>query len=133
MRVELNGGNHEGVKQKAIIEFVCDREKTGLEGLHEETASAKVRRQEDGGDGGEEEPLPDPNEGKSLQLRNYRLETVGGSGGKEATSMGVLRMEWFTKYACEASNTPDKEDDTVGGGSGRSTRGWGFFTWFIIM
>lgn len=138
VRVELNGGKHEGVRQKAIIEFVCDHEKTGMEGLHEETTTAKRRRQEDGGDGGgdggEEEPaLPDPNAGRSLQLRNYRLETVGGSGGNDATAMGVLRLEWFTKYACERSSTPDKDNDDVGGDPGKSTKGWGFFTWFIIM
>lgn len=32
VRIVLNGGSYGGVQQRAIVEMVCDRQKTGLEG-----------------------------------------------------------------------------------------------------
>jgi len=124
---------HEGVKQKTIVEFICDREKTGLEGLADE----KTKRQEDGGagegegDGEGEKPLPDPNAGKSLRPRSYRVENSGGSGNVADEVVGVLRLEWLTKYACEKSTSGgEKESPDV---PKSKTGGWGGFTWFIVV
>lgn len=135
MRVELNGGDHAGVKQKAIVEFVCDQDKTGLEGFKPSNVIDKIRRDEDGGDDQDEEPLlPDPNAGKSLTLKSYRVENTGGSGSHDDEEVGVLRLEWMTKYACEQSKGgKNKEDDSVPGAPVDKTSGWGFFTWFIVM
>lgn len=134
LRVELNGGDHAGVKQKAIVEFVCDQDKTGLEGLTGKAMADKTRREEEDGDGQDRKPLPDPNEGKSLKFLNYRVENTGGSGSHEDEEMGVLRLEWMTKYACEKTKGgKNREDDPVPGTPPSKTSGWGFFTWFIVM
>jgi hypothetical protein len=134
LRLEFNGGEHAKVRQKAIVEFVCDHDKTGLEGLKADTVGEKRRRQEDGGKGDEEPALPDPNAGKSLQLRTYRVESTGGSGSTSDEEVGVLRLEWFTKYACEDTPTGGKkEEDKIPAGGETSTKGWGGFTWFLVM
>lgn len=152
LRLLINGGIHEKVKQRALIEFICDRKRTGLEG--EETAEKKQKqstvrtslararnsnndtrdgdgkdgqggdKDEDGGDGsgGDDEPLPDPDAGKSLQLISYEQTSIG----KDKEEVGTLRLEWRTKYACEDIKDIDPAPP-------KKSRGWGFFTWFIIV
>jgi len=124
LRVQLGGGldqedGKNGVKQKAFIEFVCDPERTGLEGdegdgrKKEEGEDALERREEEK-KGDEEKETPK----KSLQFLSYKMED----------EIKVLRMSWRTKHACEgASSVPDNDKPAAKKGS------WGFFTWFIIM
>jgi len=116
LRVELNGGvlgtGRDKRAQKAIVEFLCDRERTGLENLWEpedkyEDSGVRRRAEEDG----EEDDKNSP----SLQWLKYEE----GSGDTD-----ILRLEWRTKYACEGSK---EEQDAE-----RSSH-WGFFTWFIII
>lgn len=122
------------MKQKAIVEFVCDQDKTGLEGLKPSNVVAKMKRDEEGGDDQDDKPLPDPNEGKSLTLKSYRVENTGGGGSHDDEEVGVLRLEWSTKYACEKTKGgKNREDDPVPGTPADKTSGWGFFTWFIVM
>lgn len=126
---EFHGGMHDGTKQKAIIEFQCDKEMEGTEGFDDKTSSVDAsdfnsygrmgrRAAEDGDeDGGEDDsPLPDLDEGKALQYVSYKKED----------DIGVLRLNWKTKYACEgaADNAPTSD---------KKTAGWGFFTWFLII
>ena len=130
LRLELNGGKFpdkkDGKSQKAFIEFLCDPELTGNEGYknedkdekksnNENTISKKIEAKDDDGDD-DKEPDEDPNKGKSLKFISYGEEDDGKTD--------VLRLKWYTKYACEgeADNQP----------SGKSKH-WGFFTWFIIM
>ena len=131
IRLQLNGGEYpfrkkDGKSQKAFIEFLCDPERTGNEGHKDEdknekksingnTSDKKVETREEGKDD-ENEPDVDPNTGKSLKFISYGEEDDGKTG--------VLRLKWYTKYACEgvADSQP----------SGKSKH-WGFFTWFIIM
>jgi len=135
--VELHGGLWDGTKQKAIIEFVCDKEWDGTEGFGKPNTAAFVdaahygrmvtrdsgESGDDNGDGseGDEEPtLPNWDEGKALQFKDY------STSGNVAT----LKLEWKTKWACvgQASNgDDDKPDDDT------KSRGWGFFTWFLIV
>lgn len=124
VRIELNGGkypeNKEGRRQKAIIEMICDPELTGLEGFEEEKKAVR-RAEKEEGDGDDEVELPDLDKGKSLQFVSYRQE------GDEDSKVGVLRLKWKSKYACEgAADAPPPP------GKGK-TGGWGFFTWFLIM
>jgi hypothetical protein len=119
--IELHGGKYpeskKGTMQKAIIEFLCDRDVTGNEGFKGEAAlldplqyGAMERRDDD-----EDTPdLPDPDKGKSLKFLSYKREG----------EIDVLRLRWKTKFACEGA-----ADKAPGDGSG----GWGFFTWFIII
>ncbi|KAI5252585.1 hypothetical protein E4T42_03371 [Aureobasidium subglaciale] len=136
LRVELHGGKYpfeksNGRQQKAIIEFQCDRNRTGLEGsesdsrdkLDEEGESASLstlaesdgNKDEDKGD--EKKPTGDA----SLKLVSYRSE---GEGDAE---FDVLRLQWKTKYACEGIT------DHKPTSGNKSSSHWGFFTWFIII
>lgn len=118
LRIELHGGKwpfeekgNKGHKQRALVEFICDAERDGLEGDEsdkrekEEQAEALERRDED----------EKKKDNKSLKVVSYKFE------GDDR--VGVLRMEWRTKYACEKAGSAAPAKST----------GWGFFTWFIIM
>ncbi|KAF2815750.1 uncharacterized protein BDZ99DRAFT_457715 [Mytilinidion resinicola] len=120
LRGELHGGKYpfagkKGIDQQAIVEFICDNDRTGLEGDEtddsdkEEDDEDKVRRNDDE-DG-------DSKKGRSLQFWKYEEEEQ--DKGKK---VGVLRLQWRTKYACEDAKAEPG-----------SSSGWGFFTWFIII
>lgn len=130
IRAELHGGMWNKQKQKAIIEFVCDPDWEGTEGFDDKSKAMDInsygsmgKREEpedDNGDGDDEDdedesPLPDLDEGKALQFVSYK---------EEKDDTGVLRMTWKTKYACE--NAPKAP-------AGDKSKGWGFFTWFLII
>jgi len=110
--VELHGGEY----SKAIIEFLCNKEVTGNEGFDDKNAmdsnlyGAMQRRADETPD------LPDLDKGKNLQLISYK---------EEEKDLHVLRLRWETKYACESAKDSGSSDD--------KSRGWGFFTWFIII
>ena len=142
VRVTMNGGSKdvedaEGKKtkrkQQAIIEFICDKGRTGLEDWEESTVlfdawsrGRKSKRDEDDpedddeGGGDDEKDNPDANKDRSLKFIGYGPP----SGGKEM-NMDQLRLEWRTKYACEGASNGDEE-------SGSSAH-WGFFTWIVIV
>ncbi|KAI9849112.1 MAG: hypothetical protein M1837_005342 [Sclerophora amabilis] len=138
LRLELHGGRYpfkkSGKKQKAIVEFLCDKGRTGLEEgssvtdgkddddgedeEEEEEEAKRIRRagdedkgEDEDGDGDDKKDTEDT---KSLRFISYK------TGEDEDT----LRLEWRTKHACEGQK--DEEDAAKSGH-------WGFFTWFIIM
>lgn len=129
----LNGGRlpfddkKNGMDQRAIIEFVCDKERTGLggdekdDGEHEDDKDGdekddgdkkeeKLRRREEGDKGKCEDSDND------LRFCGYQQEQDG-----KDKKVKTLRLEWRTKYACE-----DAPADAQGAH-------WGFFGWFFIM
>jgi len=113
VRVTLNGGfrkeNDKKIPQKAIIEFICDKSKTGLENLpNPEDPYTEDRKRDEDHEDDEGDKTP------SLEFVKY----------KEEDNVGVLRLKWTTEYACEESK---KEQDKEKG------EHWGFFTWFIII
>jgi hypothetical protein len=118
LRVKLEGGSYKGdgndqkaKKAGAVIEFQCDRERSGLEGLHtiaEDLETKERRRRAEEGD------APKGNS-SSLQFKSF---------GPSDDDTYVLRLDWRTKYAC------DNYEEEKGEGSSQS---WGFFTWLIIM
>lgn len=130
LRISINGGINDDVKQKVIIELICDPDHTGLDNV---TAAASLedtsRRKRDEGDektgDGDKEEDPDPNAGKALQLVSYKPESTGG---KSLEDVNVLRLSWRTKYACEGQKGKPDTDRPASKSSH-----WGFFTWFIIM
>lgn len=103
VQIELHGGNYGKKRQQAVIQLQCDRDRTGNE---------QVKRAEEGEDGDNDETPPTG----SLTYVSY-----GEVEGKERIQ--VLRLNWKTKYACEDFTEHD----------GGKERGWGFFTWFILM
>jgi autophagy-related protein 27 len=123
LRVELSGGSvplkKGGKKQKAIIEFLCDRDTDGTDTEKDDTPpsdeeSESLSKRADEKDDDKEE------NGPPLKFLTYKDEKVG----KDGEDWGVLRLSWRTKYACEdAINKPLPSKGSS----------WGFFTWFIIM
>lgn len=134
LRLVMTGGKHplngpvkERTAQKAVIEFHCDPERTGLEGEWESEdrydGDDKVRREEDeeGGDDGTES-------GVEHQLKTDNSSLIWESYGyDEERSADILRMTWYTKYACEKLDDGDDDD------GGNSSSHWGFFTWLFFM
>jgi len=122
--LQMNGGfkKTESKKprpQKAIIEFLCDKSRTGLENLptpKDPYEEGKEKREEGNKEGDDKEGEEDGNkegeddESPSLEFVRYETE------GKDAD---ILRLRWRTKHACEDAIPPVDR--------------WGFFTWFLIM
>lgn len=112
VRLELHGGRFpfekDGVKQQAVIELRCDPDRTGLEKATESWDKRKKREDED------EDGDDDAEEENSLRFVSYGV----------VDDVGVLRLDWLTKYACEDYEGDDDSD---------SSSHWGFFTWLIIM
>lgn len=135
VRIVVYGGRHpqqsSGREQRAIIEMLCDKDRTGKEGewnpkddkyevVPEEASedgAARWRKRADGdeGDGKSEHQLLMPN--ASLIFDSYGPMADNGN-------VDVLRLTWHTKYACEglpADEYPKKSEH------------WGFFTWLVIL
>src|SRR5690606_178617 len=105
LQVVLHGGEYNKVKQAVTIDFICDKDRTGLEG-----EDGKAKRDDKKDD--KKEPSK-----ASLQFNSY----------EEGTEVSMLKLTWLTKAACESKDAP-------GGGDGsHDSASWGFFTWFIIM
>jgi len=100
------------VKQKAIVELICDKAKTGWEPLPEPSVKSSL----DGVFDNTTASIMESDEAGAIQYISYQEEPIRGE------NWGVLRLEWKTKYACE---------DAAVEHSG--SEGWGFFTWFIIL
>jgi hypothetical protein len=124
VRVVLSGGTvpleKGGVKQKAVIEFICDPSRDGtetekpapgdLDGDDDDKESSLLQRRAD------DKKDDDKPEGP-LVFKGYKTDSLKGE------DWGILRLEWSTKYACE-----DFVDRPV-----NDVARWGFFTWLIIM
>ena len=128
--VELHGGKYpdekSGKAQKAIIEFLCAKDKTGNEGFEDEAVRSDVtqygsmQRRDDEDDDDDDDGKPDLghlDDDKNLKFISYKKED----------DMEVLRLQWKTKFACEGATDNKDPDD------GDKAAGWGFFTWFIII
>jgi len=80
LQVTLHGGEYNKIKQLVVVDFICDKEKTGLE-----TEDNKGKREE------KKEPSK-----ASLQFVSYT----------EASDAATLKLTWLTKAACESKNEP---------------------------
>ncbi|KAL2220906.1 autophagy protein Atg27 [Thermoascus aurantiacus ATCC 26904] len=135
--IKMSGGEYkdESGKKKdagAVIEFQCDPDRTGLEGLQDiQDAKRKKKRQaaamavamadEGSGNGngngnGTNEDLNDDDPNKSLKFVSF------GPGDDNSY---VLKLDWRTKYACDNYVRDNKDNQSSGH--------WGFFTWLIII
>ncbi|KAH8728141.1 autophagy-related protein 27 [Phaeosphaeriaceae sp. PMI808] len=130
VRAILNGGRHpfekkkDGVDQRAIIEFVCDKERTGLEGDEKDDSEHEPEKEKDGDEKKEEKLRRREESAKGkCEDNNNSLRFCGYQLEEEAKNKKVqtLRLEWRTQYACE-------DAPPVDGGSH-----WGFFGWFFII
>ncbi|KAN0070812.1 Autophagy-related protein 27 domain containing protein [Elaphomyces granulatus] len=135
--VKLSGGeyleDHEKKKKDtaALIEFQCDPDKSGLEGLEDsETSDAAANRRrsqleatsddntgddKDGDDKDGDDHDDGSNPSRSLQFKSFKL----------VDDTYILRLDWKTRYACD-DYLKNRKDDSPSGH-------WGFFTWLIII
>ncbi|KAM3514534.1 hypothetical protein MY11210_001769 [Beauveria gryllotalpidicola] len=127
LRLVLKGGRHEKRDQRAVIEFLCDRNQTGLEGeweaedKYESSAKRKRDDKEDDGKNGSNEEV-------EHQLKKDDAALIWESYGAEKDA-DILRLTWHTKYACEKRDDNDVEDPE----EPAKSASWGFFTWLIII
>ncbi|ROW04171.1 hypothetical protein VSDG_01015 [Cytospora chrysosperma] len=146
VRLVLYGGRHSvsGQKreQRAIVEMLCDAERTGKEGEWdpkddkyepgqedgedeaEGDAAGRRKRQEDGEDGGDGGDGDDKPERQLLRPDSALIFDSYGPMSDNA-NVDVLRLTWHTKYACEG--LPDEEYPD------NNNQHWGFFTWFVLI
>ena len=110
LQIELNGGSYNNMKQKAVIQLQCDKDRTG----NEVRRRKRAEEDDDKKDNGDDKVEPPSN--SSLQFVSY-----GQVEGKD--NVEVLRLNWRTRYACEDYADSDEAKKP----------GWGFFTWFILM
>jgi autophagy-related protein 27 len=143
VRLILKGGKHplsgdNKREQKAIIEFLCDKDRTGLEEEWESEDKYKKpskrdeeKKEEDKEKEGDKEG--DRKEEESTiehQLKHNNTALIWDSY-KDEKGVDVLRLTWHTKHACEKRDSGDDGKD--GDDKKDPSAGWGFFTWFIIM
>lgn len=112
LRIELHGGKYLKRNQQAVIEMICDRERSGMD--DEDPKERRKREEEKAPDSPDGDNNKDLDNKKSLQFKSYG----------EVDNTNVLRLDWRTKYACEGFQE---------GGNGEKSGSWGFFTWFIIL
>lgn len=125
LRLKIAGGawrgEHNDQKAKdasAEIDFQCDPDRSGLEGIstkesqpEEEAAEeGQKRRRAEGDENGDGEKASE----QSLQYKSF---------GPNEDGVYVLKLEWRTRYAC----------DEYQKGKEASSNHWGFFTWMIII
>lgn len=148
LRLTLKGGKYpltgpvkQRREQRAVIEFLCDHDKTGLEGEWESEdrydGDNKLRARADDKDDDKkgEEDEDDGESGIDHQLKKDDAALIWESYGlNDKEDADILRLTWYTKHACEKPRDDkdggDKEDDD---NDGDSSSHWGFFTWIIIM
>lgn len=109
IRLEMNGGkDNDDQKQKAIVEFLCDKNRRD-DRRRGPLAAEDQKNDDETGEGGDKKGKEvDDEHGGKLKLVSWDVE--------EGTK--VLRLDWTTKYGCE-----DVKDDGPGSSSGH----WGEF------
>jgi autophagy-related protein 27 len=138
----LSGGeyveDHDTKRKDAatIIEFQCDPDKSGLEGIDviedsemsDATANQTVHRRweleaasdDDAGDDTGDDKDGDGHDNESDTSRSLQFKSF-----KLVDDTYILKLDWKTRYACDDYLKNRKDDSSSGH--------WGFFTWFIIM
>ncbi|CCX30298.1 autophagy protein [Pyronema domesticum] len=113
LRVTFHGApNYLDHEQSAVIEFVCDESRTGLEGSEVVKESVEMLEEKD-------QP--------SLKFVSYVVDDT-----KEPKRQ-TLNLQWRTKQACEKNAKKGGSGDKPKEGNGDDGSSWGFFTWVFII
>ncbi|KAG9256254.1 autophagy-related protein 27 [Emericellopsis atlantica] len=135
----LSGPNKQRRPQQAVIEFLCDKEKTGLENEWrsedrydgddgKKDSKAKRDDKKDGDENKGDDNDDGTESGVEHQLKKEGAALVWeGYSVNEKKDADVLRLTWYTKHACES-----REESGDDGESDNSSH-WGFFTWMLII
>lgn len=118
LSIELHGGKFNKRKQQAVINFICDRERSGLDDEDKKDEKEKGNMKRDDKDKTTDDKENDDESPSEDDKRSLRYKSYG-----PVDDVDVLRLDWLTKYACEGMHDED----------GDSSGSWGFFTWLIIM
>lgn len=150
VRIVLHGGKYSASgsprPQQAIIEMICDKDKTGKEGEWdpkddkyepgpEETEDGPgpatgERKRADGDEDNKDDKDDNDNKGDKDSKSEHQLlkpdsalifDSYGPLSGDK--NVDVLRLTWYTKYACEGLPADEYP----------SNQHWGFFTWLVIL
>ncbi|KAI4275504.1 MAG: hypothetical protein LQ337_003187 [Flavoplaca oasis] len=120
-RLALHGPKYpekNGVKQKAVIEFLCN-DKAEEKIVMKNKGSVAPRKVDEDGDEEEDHSargeMADDGHGGTVKYLDYSM--VGDSE--------VLSLEWQTKYACEDAGKRGDDDK-------KSSGHWGFFTCIFL-
>jgi autophagy-related protein 27 len=114
LRIEVGGGMREKQKQRAVIEFICQKD------------DKSKRDDEEKGDGDEDE---DEDDRKHPDWEAAKKTDDGAGGIIEFQSYedNTLRLNWYTQHGCEdAASSGDSQPS-------ESSGGWGFFSWFFFI
>lgn len=134
LSVKMSGGGYyippNETKKKntaAVINFYCDPDRTGLEGLENIQDPSTP----------EEDPSPpeDEEQVKKVLLARDDDDSAPGPNSllfksfEPEDDVYVLRLNWYTRYGCDdyVKDHPNGDELTNTGSH------WGFFTWLIIM
>lgn len=134
LRLTLHGGVYQKREQRAVIEFLCDHNRTGLEGEWEsqdkyEKGKAEKREEKKKEEGGDEKKDEDKDGEDGFPERQLKKENAAliweGYKRSPDDKVDTLFLTWHTKFACEKA---------VDGGDGPSeSTHWGFFTWMFML
>lgn len=120
VRIIMNGGEYNKRKQRAIVEFICNKDLIGDEGTRAGQGKPAVRRTEEEDDNQGDGKKEDGDKGDENSDDTFTSALTFTSYGPDADDkIDILRLQWQTKFACEDAEQVPK--------------GWGFFTWFIIL
>lgn len=135
IRLVLHGGIDTVTKRKqqAIVEMVCDKDKTGKEGewdpKDDKYEPGQEETEDEEGSAAAKWKRADGDEGKDNSSEHQLLKPdsalIFDSYGplSEDKQIDVLRLTWNTKYACEGLPEDEYPSDSH----------WGFFTWLVIL
>lgn len=153
----LKGGKHpldgpvkERRKQVAIIDFLCDPDKLGTEnvwGLDEYRKDTELQNRAD--EKSDEVKGDDGSDDSDKEESTINHQVMGDDAAiiwkshKHEEAADVLRLTWFTKFAClkrdgtengDTAKTPhdDKGKGKKISGGKPSSNHWGFFTWAVL-
>ncbi|KAK4215013.1 autophagy-related protein 27 [Rhypophila decipiens] len=130
LRLTLHGGVYQKREQRAVIEFLCDHNRTGLEGEWESRdkyEKGKAEKREEKKDDDKKDEDKDGDDGfpeRQLKKENAALIWDGYKRSPD-DKVDTLFLTWHTKYACE-------KDVDGGNGPSESTH-WGVFTWMFML
>ncbi|KAF4121676.1 autophagy-related protein 27 [Geosmithia morbida] len=155
LRLVLKGGKHplsgpvkQRRQQQAVLEFLCDTNRTGLEGEwasedEYETATAttttatgqplQARGEGEGKDGGDEDDDGSESGIEHQLVKNDTALIWDGYGFNKDKDADILRLTWHTKYACEKRDGDGGGDGKDGEDGSKKPQSWGFFTWAFIL
>ncbi|KAM7186351.1 autophagy-related protein 27 [Naviculisporaceae sp. PSN 640] len=133
LRLTLHGGVYQKREQRAVIEFLCNHNRTGLEGEWESQdkyEKGKSEKREDKKEGDKKEEDKDGDAGgfpeRQLKKEDAALIWEGYKRGGD-DKVDTLFLTWHTKHACE------KAADGGNGDAPSESSHWGFFTWMFVL